>query len=251
MFLNVDHTPDLEILSRPTGIQRRPSSAFQPHKKSLQTRGEKRSSDLEGESRELADGKGGSLREGASWWGGGCLSEEEGSQAGGGGDGGPRFLQVSFTQTFQSGSWLRAAILFPVARASAFQLSWQSPCKSRLPAPGCLAHSSASHTALFPTGEQDPISDAFPAPRSETGGTSWPLAQQTPVFLNHRRLRLPLEGPHFPVSVGKAEYTELEGGRGGKPRPHSSSRAGFRTHAVSFSGRHLEFSRHWCAVDTP
>lgn len=101
-----------------------------------------------GESGELCDGQGaGSLREGAS---GGWPREEEGSQAGGGGDGGPRFLQVSFTRTFQSGSWLQAVILFPVARASAFQLSLESLRKGRLPA---WAASPTGHSPVHNQGE--------------------------------------------------------------------------------------------------
>lgn len=64
--------------------------------------------------------------------------------------------------------------------------------------------------ALFTTRESGRSSDALPPRSSEGHRTRWPLAPQTPVFLNHGRLRFPPEGPHFPVSVGKAEYTESE-----------------------------------------
>ena len=84
---------------------------------------------------------------------------KKGLRAGGGGDGAPHFLQVSFTRTFQSGSWLQEVILFPVARVSAFQLFLESLCKGRLPA------WAASPTAPFPTREGEHISDEFP-PRS-------------------------------------------------------------------------------------
>lgn len=43
----------------------------------------------------------------------GQAEKHGGGHLGGGGDGGARFLQVSLTQTFQSGCWLQAARPFP------------------------------------------------------------------------------------------------------------------------------------------
>lgn len=70
-----------------------------------------------------------------------------------------RFLQVSLTQTFQSGCWLQAPSLF-------LRLEHRTLWKARGMAAclrSCLAHNSTSYVALLTTGETDDISDAFPA----------------------------------------------------------------------------------------
>lgn len=186
------------------------------------------------------------LREGASV---GWL-RKEGYRQGGGGDGGLCFLQVSFTRTFQSGSWLQAVILFPVARASAFQLSLESLRKGRLPAwavsrtalpvaqPCSQLGSMTTFQMHFLLGAHKEACSVGPGTANTCVPKSWKApspSRRSPlscICWENRIYRIEEEGERQAVA---------------QLLPHLPEH---RRHTVSLSLRNSEFLHRWCAANT-
>lgn len=168
---------------------------------------------------------------------------------GGGGDGGARFLQVSLTQTFQSGCWLQAAVPFPVAWASAFWLSLESLGHGRLPSCSCLPH---SRTALFTAGAELSFQMHFLLGAREKPGPVGPGGANTCDPKSEEALSFLQGDPTSPYLLGKQNQRdrEVEGRRQSVCPPlQTSLRNQWRHSSLQLrelsSLKYSQFLNHW------